>query len=108
MAAKIKKGDQVIVIAGKDKGRTGEVKRRLADDRVIVTGVNLVKKHVRPNPNLGTQGGIIEREQPIHVSNVALLDHATKKPSRVGFKMLENGKKVRYLKSNNEVIDVKG
>lgn len=105
MAAKIKKGDQVIVITGKDKGRTGEVKRCLSNGRVLVTNVNLVKKHMKPNPHLNTQGGIVAREQSIHISNVALVDQMTKKASRVGFKTLEDGKKVRYLKSNNEVVD---
>jgi len=104
MAAKIKKGDQVIVIAGKDKGRTGEVKVCL-DDRLIVSNVGIIKKHVKANPERGVQGGIVEKESSIHISNVALIDGISKKPSRVGFKILENGKKVRYLKSNNEVID---
>lgn len=102
--AKIKKGDQVIVITGKNKGRTGEI-RRVLTDRVLVTGVNVVKKSVKPNPNRGVKGGIVEREQPIHISNIALYDQQAKKPTRVGFKRLENGNKVRYLKSNNEVID---
>jgi large subunit ribosomal protein L24 len=106
MSAKIKKGDQVIVITGKYKGRTGEVRRCLATGKVLVANVNIVKKHVRPNPNKGIQGGVVEKEQPIHISNVALLDAATGKPMRVGFKVLENGKKVRINKSNQEVIDV--
>src|SRR5690349_19197873 len=104
MAAKIKKGDSVIVIAGKDKGRTGEVKSCLANDRVIVSNVGLVKKHTRGNPDRGIQGGITEKEMSIHISNIALLDKVSHKPSKVGFKILENGKKVRYLKLNNEVI----
>jgi large subunit ribosomal protein L24 len=105
MSAKIKKGDTVIIIAGKDKGRTGQVKSLLPGaNKVIVFGVNLVKKHVKANPDRGIQGGIIEREQPIHVSNVALFDQSGKKPSRVGFKYLENNKKVRYLKTSKEIV----
>jgi large subunit ribosomal protein L24 len=106
MAAKIKNGDHVIVIAGKDKGRRGTVKRRVSVDRVLVEGVNIIKKHTKPNPQLGRQGGIVEREAPIHISNVALFNSETKKPDGVAFKVLENGRKVRYFKSNNEVIDV--
>jgi large subunit ribosomal protein L24 len=103
--AKIKKGDQVIVITGKNKGRTGEVKRVLTD-HVLVAGVNVVKKSTKPNPNRGVQGGFVEKEMPLHISNIAIYDQQAKKPSRVGYKLLENGSKVRYLKSNNEVIDV--
>lgn len=106
MSAKIKKGDQVIVITGKYKGRTGEVRRCFATGKVLVANVNIVKKHVKPNPNKGIQGGVVEKEMPIHISNVALMDSTTGKPTRVGFKILENGKKVRFNKSNNEVIDV--
>lgn len=104
MAAKVKPGDLVVVTTGKDKGRRGEVKSCLADDRIIVSNVNMLKKHVKPNPDKGIKGGIVEIQGSIHVSNVALLD-ASQKRSRVGFRILENGKKVRYLKSNNEVID---
>lgn len=107
MAAKIKKDDEVIVIAGKDKGRTGKVLKMVADGKkVLVEGVNLIKKHVRPNPQTQTQGGIVEREAPLNASNVALVDPATGKASRVGFKILDDGQKVRYLKSSGEVIDV--
>lgn len=106
MAAKIKKDDEVIVITGKDKGREGKVLRVLPTGKVLVEGVNIVKKHVRPNPNTQTQGGIIEREAPLQASNIAIKDPATGKPSRVGFKILEDGQKVRYLKSSGEVIDV--
>jgi large subunit ribosomal protein L24 len=107
MAAKIKKGDQVIVIAGKDKGRTGEVKACLSNSRLVVSNVGIVKKHLKANPDRGVQGGIVEKELPIHISNVALIDKLSGKPSKVGFKTLENGQKVRYLKSSNEVIDTK-
>ncbi len=106
MAARIKKGDHVIVIAGKDKGRRGEVKRCFANDRVLIEGINIIKKHMRPNPQLQRQGGIVEKEAPIHVSNVALYNPQTKKADRIGFKFLENGNKVRYFKSTNEVVDV--
>jgi len=103
MAAKIKKGDQVVIITGKDKKRKGKVLSCLSNDRVIVSGINIVKKHTKANPDRGIQGGIIEKELSIHVSNVALFD-ANDKPSRVGFKRLENNKKVRYLKSNQEIV----
>lgn len=103
---KIKKGDKVIVLAGKDKGKTGQVIRIISeDDRVVVENVNVAKKHQRGNPNAGVPGGIIEREMPIHVSNVALVNAATGKADRVGFKTLEDGRKVRYFKSNGEVLD---
>ena len=103
---KIKKGDDVIVIAGKDKGVRGTVLRVLDDDRVVVEGVNLVKRHTKPNPNVGATGGIIEKEMPLHISNVALYNPAANKGDRVGFKVLEDGRKVRYFRSNNEVVDV--
>ena len=108
---RIKSGDTVIVIAGRDKGRQGEVKSVLDNDRLLVSGVNMVKKHVKPNPNADQAGGIIEKEAPINVSNVALLNPVTGKADRVGFKYLEaegsdKPKKVRYFKSNNEIIDV--
>jgi large subunit ribosomal protein L24 len=103
---KIRKGDEVIVIAGKDKGRRGTVLRVVDDERVVVEGVNRVKKHQRPNPMKGTTGGIIEKEMPIHVSNVAIFNPHTQKPDRVGFRLLEDKRKVRYFKSNGEVIDV--
>lgn len=105
-ARKIKTGDSVIVIAGRDKGRTGSVLRKASKDRLIVEGLNMVKKHVKPNPNKGEQGGILDRETGIHISNVAILNPATKKADRVGFKILKDGKKVRVFKSNQEVIDV--
>ncbi len=104
---KIKAGDQVIVIAGKNKGATGTVLRVLrTKDRVVVEGVNMVKKHVKPNPHQGTEGGIVPREAALHISNVAIYNPNAKKADRVGFKFLEDGKKVRFFKSTKEVIDV--
>lgn len=103
---RIRKGDQVIVQAGKDKGKRGTVLRVLADDKVVVENVNVVKRHTKPNPARGTSGGIVDKEMPIHVSNVNLYNPVTKKGDRVGFRMLEDGRKVRYFKSNNEVVDV--
>ncbi len=102
---KIKKGDDVVVIAGKDKGRRGTVLRVLRDkDRVLVEGANMVKKHVRGNPQRGESGGILEREAPLHISNVALYNPKTEKADRVGIKEVD-GKKVRFFKSNNELVD---
>lgn len=103
---KIKKGDDVIVITGKDKGRQGTVLRVFEDDRVLVEGINLVKKHQKPNPNMGMQGGIVEKEMPLDRSNVMLFNPATGKGDRVGIKELEDGRKVRFFKSDNEVVDV--
>lgn len=103
---RIKKGDEVIVTSGKDKGRRGTVLEVFADDRVSVQNVNVVKKHSKPNPMRGLEGGIIEKEMPLHISNVMLFNPATNKGDRVGYKILEDGKKVRYFKSNGEVIDV--
>jgi large subunit ribosomal protein L24 len=101
---KIRKGDEVIVITGKDKGKRGTVLNViLAEDRVVVEGVNVVKKHQKPNPMRGVQGGIVEKTMSIHVSNVALFNKATGKADRVGFKV-EDGKKVRVFKSNGAVI----
>ncbi len=105
MASKIRKGDDVIVVAGKDKGKRGTV-LRVAEDRVVVENVNLARKHVKPNPNKGEQGGIIDKEMPLHVSNVALFNPATDRGDRVGFKTLDDGRKVRVYKSNGEVVDV--
>lgn len=102
---KIRKGDEVIVIAGKDKGKRGTVVRVTGDDRVYVEGINMVKKHQKPNPILGIAGGIVEKEAPLHVSNVAIFNRSTGKGDRVGFKVLEDGRKVRIFKSNQEVID---
>ena len=103
---RIRKDDEVIVIAGKDKGRHGKVMRVLDEARVIVAGVNLIKRHTKPNPARGVAGGIIEREASIHISNVMLFNPVTRKGDRVGFRVLEDGRKVRYFKSNNEVVDV--
>lgn len=102
---KIKREDEVVVLAGKDKGKRGTVKRVVDQDRVIVSGVNMVKKHQRPNPQAGVAGGIVEKEAPLQVSNVAIYNPATKKADRVGFRFLEDGKKVRFYKSTGEVID---
>jgi len=102
----IRKGDEIVVITGKDKGRRGTVIRVFDNDRVLVENVNVVKKHQKPNPNAGIQGGIIEKEMPLHVSNVMLFNPVTKKGDRVGVRSLEDGRKVRYFKSNDEVVDV--
>jgi large subunit ribosomal protein L24 len=104
---KIRKGDDVIVIAGRDKGKRGTVLRRVDDERVVVEGVNRVKKHVRPNPMKGQQGGIVDRDMPIHISNVALFNPQTKKADRVGVKTLDDGRSVRVFKSNGEQVDAK-
>ena len=101
---KIRKGDQVVVIAGKDKGKRGTVTRRVDAERVVVEGINRVKKHVKPNPVKGVVGGVIDKEMPLHISNVSLYNPATKKADRVGFKLLDDGKKVRVFKSNGEVV----
>jgi large subunit ribosomal protein L24 len=103
---KIKKGDEVQAIAGKDKGKRGSVLRVLSNDRVLVEGLNRVKKHQKPNPVKGITGGILEKEMPIHISNVALFNPGTKKGDRVGIKLLEDGRRVRFFKSNGEVVDV--
>jgi len=103
MAAKLKRDDEVIVIAGKDKGKTGKISTVLANGKIIIEGVNTVKKHQKPNPQAGVTGGIIEQEAPIEVSNVAILNSETGKADRVGFR-LEDGKKVRFFKSNNELV----
>ena len=103
---KIRKGDEVVVITGKDKGRRGAVRLRVDDERVVVEGINRVKKHVRPNPMKGETGGIVEKEMPIHISNVALFNPATQKADRVRIQVLEDGRKVRVFKSNGEQLDV--
>jgi large subunit ribosomal protein L24 len=102
---RIRKGDEVIVIAGKDKGRRGSVIRVYEDDRVLVENVNVARKHQRPNPNAGVAGGIVEKEKPIHVSNVMLFNPTTEKGDRIGFRQLTDGRKVRFFKSNGEVLD---
>lgn len=101
---KIKRDDEVIVIAGKDKGKRGTIKRVLNDDRLVVSGVNMIKRHTRPNPYANQPGGIIEREAPIHVSNVAIFNKETGKADRVGFKVLDDGSKVRIFKSTQSEI----
>lgn len=103
---KIKKGDDVIVLTGKDKGKTGLVVRVMDEnDRVVVENVNVVKKHQRGNPNANIPGGIIDKEMPLHISNIALVNPATGKADRIGIKSLDDGRKVRYFKSNGEVLD---
>lgn len=102
---KIKREDEVVVITGKDKGKRGKVRKVLANDRLLVAGVNMVKKHQRANPQMGEPGGIVDKEASIHISNVAIVNPSTNKADRVGFKFLEDGKKVRVFKSDGEVID---
>jgi large subunit ribosomal protein L24 len=101
---KIRKGDEVVVITGRDKGRRGTVLRRVDDEHVVVEGINRAKKHVRPNPVKGVAGGIVDKDMPIHLSNVALFNPATKKADRVGIKLLDDGRKVRVFKSNGELV----
>ena len=102
---KIRKGDEVVVITGKDKGKRGTVSRRVDGEHVVVEGVNRAKKHVKPNPMKGVAGGIVDKDMPIHISNVALFNAATKKADRVGIKVLEDGRKVRVFKSNGELVN---
>jgi large subunit ribosomal protein L24 len=102
---KIRKGDDVIVIAGKDKGKRGTVLRAVDARHLVVEGVNRVKKHQRPNPMKGQTGGIVEKDMPIDISNLALFNPQTKKGDRVGFKLMDDGRKVRVFKSNGEMID---
>ena len=104
---KIKKGDEVIVITGKDKGKRGAVLRRVDAEHVVVESVNKVKKHQRPNPLKNTTGGITDKEMPIHISNVMLFNPTTRKGDRVGVKVLDDGRRVRYFKSNGEMVEVK-
>ena len=103
MANRIKKGDQVVVIAGKDKGKKGDVVR-VDGDRVVVSNVNVVKRHTKPNPQAGIAGGVVERESSIHISNVALFNPATGKGERVAFKVLEDGRKLRVFRSSGEAV----
>jgi large subunit ribosomal protein L24 len=103
---RIKKGDDVVVIAGRDKGKRGSVLRVMPDGRVVVADVNMVKRHTKPNPNRGITGGIIEKEMPLDPSNIMLFNPQTSKGDRVGFKILEDGRKVRYFKSTDEVVDI--
>jgi len=103
---KIKKGDQVVVLSGKDKGKQGEVIRVLDDEKVVVQNINIVKKHTKANPMKGEPGGILDKEMPMHISNVAIYNPTSGKADRVGVKILEDGRKVRYFKSNGEVVDI--
>jgi large subunit ribosomal protein L24 len=102
---RIKKGDEIIVLAGRDKGKRGTVLRRVDAQFVVVEGINRVKKHQRPNPMKGVTGGIVDKDMPIHISNVALFNPATQKAGRVGVKSLEDGRKVRVFKANGEQVD---
>jgi large subunit ribosomal protein L24 len=102
---KIRKGDEVVVISGREKGRRGTVIKMMPNDRVLVENVNMVKRHTRPNPQRGVQGGIVEKEAALHLSNVMLWNPATKKGDRVGVRALADGRRVRYFKSNDEVVD---
>ncbi len=104
---KIRSQDEVVVIAGRDKGRRGKVLKILADDRLLVSGVQIVKKHQKPNPQAGVPGGIIEKEAPIQISNVAIFNPATGKPDRVGFRTLDDGRKIRVFKSSGEPLDAR-
>ena len=101
---RIKKGDQVVVIAGKDKGKQGEIVR-VDGDRVVVANVNMIKRHTKPNPQANQPGGVVEREATIHISNVMLLNQASGKGERVGFKILEDGRKIRVFRSSGEAVD---
>jgi large subunit ribosomal protein L24 len=103
---KIRKGDEVVVLAGKDKGKQGTVLSVVDDEKVIVENVNMVKKHTKANPNKGEPGGILDKEMPLHISNVCIYNPTTGSADRVGFKTLEDGRKVRYFKSNGEIVDV--
>ncbi|MDA0275480.1 MAG: 50S ribosomal protein L24 [Proteobacteria bacterium] len=102
---RIRKGDEIVVTTGRDKGKRGTVLRRVDDDHLVVEGVNRVKKHQRPNPMKGQTGGIVDKDMPIHISNVSLVNPATQKADRVGFKLLTDGRKVRVFKSNGEQVD---
>ncbi|OOY34365.1 50S ribosomal protein L24 [Solemya velum gill symbiont] len=104
--SKIRKGDDVVVLAGKDKGKRGTVLTVGEDGRATVENINIAKKHVKPNPNKGETGGIVDKEMPIDLSNLGLYNPVTDKADRVGIKSLEDGRKVRYFKSNGEVVDV--
>ena len=104
---RIRKGDEVVILAGKDKGKRGTVLKVLPlEDKVIVENINMAKRHTKGNPMQGVPGGIVEKEIPLDVSNVAIFNPVTQKADRIGFKLLEDGRKVRYFKSNNEVVDV--
>jgi large subunit ribosomal protein L24 len=102
---KIRKGDEVVIITGKDRGRRGTVLRMVDEERLVVQNLNMVRKHQKPNMNAGRTGGIVDREMPIHISNVMLFNPGTAKADRVSFKTLEDGRKVRVFKANGEVVD---
>lgn len=102
---KLKRDDEVIVVAGKDKGKRGTISRLVGNDRAVVAGVNMVKRHTKPNPNLGQPGGIVEKEAAIHISNIAIFNAETSKADRVGIEVLEDGVKKRVFKSNGQDID---
>ena len=102
---KIRKGDEVVITGGRDKGKRGTVLRVLSDDYLVVEGANRVKKHQKPNPMKGTTGGIVDKEMPIHVSKVAIFNPATQKADRVGVKRLDDGRRVRIFRSNGEMLD---
>ena len=104
--SKLRKGDDVVVLSGRDKGKRGTVLQIIENNRILVDNVNVIKKHVKPKPNRGETGGIIEREAPIQISNVALFNPNTNKADRVGYKVLEDGRKVRVFKSDGEVADI--
>ena len=103
---RIRKGDEIVVIAGRDKGKRGTVLRRTGAEHVVVEGINRVKKHQRPNPMKGLTGGVVDKDMPIHISNVALFNPATQKADRIAFKVLSDGRKVRVFRSNGEQVDV--
>jgi large subunit ribosomal protein L24 len=103
---KIRKGDDVIVLTGKDRGKRGTVIRIVGDDRVLVENINMVKRHTKGNPQRGEPGGILDKEMPVHISNIALYNPASGSGDRIGFKILEDGRKVRVFKSNQEVVDI--
>jgi large subunit ribosomal protein L24 len=103
--AKIKRDDEVVVLTGKDKGKRGTVRKVLDENRVVVSGVNMIKKHTKPNPQAGVAGGIVEKEAPIQVSNIAIFNPSSNKADRVGYRIEDDGKKVRVFKSSGEVID---
>lgn len=102
---KIKSEDEVIVIAGKDKGKRGKVQRLLDNGKLVISGINMIKRHTKPNPQAGVAGGIVESEAPIQASNIAIYNNATSKADRIGFRV-EDGKKVRFFKSSNELVDL--
>ena len=104
---KLRKGDEVVILSGKDKGRTGAITQVMPDSTVLVDGLNVSKKHTRPNPQRNQPGGLVDKEMPLHPSKVAIWNAGSKKADRIGIKTLADGKRVRFLKSNNEQLDVK-